>query len=256
MLASAACLLCVCVCVCVCALPARARVFLLLTRALSPNQAEGEEDLPEIERERSAAEPRDDAMEPENELEPNPAFDQDFGGEPAALDEFGAGEDPLAGSMDEVIMDGPASKAKSRRSSVGASEAEASQSQQEAGAARPSRKASNKRKAMTIDSTIQISNADYKRMLQDTSAITRDLVAESAKRQRQRQREARPGFDLFSGVPSLPLLPPEVLELECFKPGNLNLFGRLQRAAKKAAAQPAARDAEGVEDEQVTLTLT
>ena len=121
-------------------------MFLLLTRALSPNQAEGDEDLPEIERERSAAEPRDDAMEPENELEPNPAFDQDFGGEPAALDEFGAGEDPLAGSMDEVIMDGPASKAKSRRSSVGASEAEASQSQQEAGAARPSRKASNKRK--------------------------------------------------------------------------------------------------------------
>ena len=93
-------------------------------------------------------------------------------------------------------------------------------------------------------------------MLQDTSAITRDLVAESAKRQRQRQREARPGFDLFSGVPSLPLLPPEVLELECFKPGNLNIFGRLQRAAKKAAAQPAARDAEGVEEEQVTLTLT
>ena len=226
-------------------------MFLLLTRALSPIQAEEDDELPEIERERSAAEPRDDAMEPESELEANAAFDQDFGGEPAAaFDEFGAGEDPLAGSMDEVIMDGPASKAKSRRSSVGASEAEASQSQQEAGAARPSRKASNKRKAMTFDSTIQISNADYKKMLQDTSAITRDLVAESAKRQRQRQREARSGFDLFTGVPSLPLLPPEVLELECFKPGNLNLFGRLQRAAKKAAAQPAARDAEGVEDDE------
>ena len=88
------------------------------------------------------------------------------------------------------------------------------------------------------------------------TAILEKQAAESAKRQRQRQREARPGFDLFSGVPSLPLLPPEVLELECFKPGNLNLFGRLQRAAKKAAAQPAARDAEGVEEEQVTLTLT
>ena len=224
-------------------------VFLLLTRALSPIQAEEDDELPEIERERSAAEPRDDAMEPESELEANAAFDQDFGGEPAAaFDEFGAGEDPLAGSMDEVIMDGPASKPKSRRSSMGASEAEASQSQQEAGAAKPSRKASNKRKAMTFDSTIQISNGDYKRMLQDTSAITRDLVAESTKR--QRQREAPSDFDLFSGAPSLSLLPPEALELDCFQPGNRNVFGRTQRATK-AAAQPADADAEGVEDEQV-----
>ena len=222
-------------------------MFLLLTRAPSPIQAEDDEELPEIERERSAAEPRDDAMEPEGELEANPSFDQDFGGEPAAFDEFGAGEDPLAGSMDEVILDGPASKAKSRRSSAGASEAEASQSQQEAGAAKPSRKASNKRKAMTFDSTIQISNGDYKRMLQDTSAITRDLVAESTKR--QRQREAPSDFDLFSGAPSLSLLPPEALELDCFQPGNLNVFGRTQRATK-AAAQPADADAEGVEGEQ------
>merc|ERR1740130_2550480 len=125
--------------------------------AVDEEQVEDDEDLPEIERERSAAEPRDDAIQPESELEANAAFEQDFGGEPAAFDEFGAGEDPLAGSMDEVVMDGPGSKAKSRRSSVGASEAEASQSQQEAGAAKPSRKASNKRKAMTFDSTIQIS---------------------------------------------------------------------------------------------------
>merc|ERR1740139_1680387 len=131
-------------------------------------KAEDDEALPEIERERSAAEPRDDAMQPESELEANAAFEQDFGGEPAAFDEFGAVEDPLAGSMDEVIIDGPASKAKSRRSSVGASEAEAPQSQQEAGAAKPSRKPSNKRKAaMTFDNTIQISNGEYKRMLQD-----------------------------------------------------------------------------------------
>ena len=227
----------------------RARcVLLLLTRALSPVQAEDDEELPEIERERSAAEPRDDLMEPESELEPNAAFEQDFGGEPAAFDEFGAGEDPLAGSMDEVIMDdGLSSKAKSRRSSMAASEAEASQSQQEAGAAKPSRKASNKRKAMTFDSTIQISNGEYKRMLQDTSAITRDLVAESTKR--QRQREAPSDFDLFSGAPSLSLLPPEALELDCFQPGNLNVFGRTQRATK-AAAQPADAEAEGVEDEQ------
>lgn len=227
----------------------RARcVLLLLTRALSPVQAEDDEELPEIERERSAAEPRDDLMEPESELEPNAAFEQDFGGEPAAFDEFGAGEDPLAGSMDEVIMDdGLSSKAKSRRSSMAASEAEASQSQQEAGAAKPSRKASNKRKAMTFDSTIQISNGEYKRMLQDTSAITRDLVAESTKR--QRQREAPSDFDLFSGAPSLSLLPPEALELDCFQPGNLNIFGRTQRATK-AAAQPADAEAEGVEDEQ------
>merc|ERR1740130_1597263 len=217
-----------------------------LEAAADEEQAEEEEELPEIERERSAAEPRDDAMEPESELEANPSFDQDFGGEPAAFDEFGAGEDPLAGSMDEVILDGPASKAKSRRSSVGASEAEASQSQQEAGAAKPSRKASNKRKAMTFDSTIQISNGDYKKMLQDTSAITRDLVAESTKR--QRQREAPSDFDLFSGAPSLSLLPPEALELDCFQPGNLNVFGRTQRASK-AAAQPADADAEGVEGE-------
>ena len=57
----------------------------MLTRALSPVQAEDDEELPEIERERSAAEPRDDLMEPESELEPNAAFEQDFGGEPAAF---------------------------------------------------------------------------------------------------------------------------------------------------------------------------
>ena len=221
-------------------------MFLLPTRAFSPIQAEEEEELPEIERERSAAEPRDDAMEPESELEANPSFDQDFGGEPAAFDEFGAGEDPLAGSMDEVIMDdGLSSKAKSRRSSMAASEAEASQSQQEAGAPKPSRKPSNKRKAMTFDTVVQISNAEYKRMLQDTSAITRDLVAESTKR----QREVPSDLDLFSGAPSLSALPPEALELDCFQPGNLNVFGRKQRATK-AAAQPADAEAEGVEDEQ------
>jgi len=216
-------------------------------------QAEDDEALPEIERERSAAEPRDDAMQPESELEANAAFEQDFGGEPAAFDEFGAVEDPLAGSMDEVIIDGPASKAKSRRSSVGASEAEAPQSQQEAGAAKPSRKPSNKRKAaMTFDNTIQISNGEYKRMLQDTSAITRDLVAERTKR----QRKAPSDLDLFSGAPSLSVLPPEALELDCFQPGNLNVFGRRQRATK-AAAQPADAepDAEGVEDEQAAQPI-
>ena len=223
------------------------------TRALSLVQAEDDEALPEIERERSAAEPRDDAMQPESELEANAAFEQDFGGEPAAFDEFGAVEDPLAGSMDEVIIDGPASKAKSRRSSVGASEAEAPQSQQEAGAAKPSRKPSNKRKAaMTFDNTIQISNGEYKRMLQDTSAITRDLVAERTKR----QRKAPSDLDLFSGAPSLSVLPPEALELDCFQPGNLNVFGRRQRATK-AAAQPADAepDAEGVEDEQAAQPI-
>jgi len=215
--------------------------------AAEDEQEEEEEDmLPEMEHARSAAEPQEPGVM-QTDME-TAAYEQPFD-EPATFEEF-AEQEEITG-LDDVIA---ADDGRTRRSSTGASSLGTAQPEEEAsaqpeegasqGAAKQGARKSVKRKVMMLlDADLQISNSQMKKQVTDTASIVSDFVADG---QAIKKREPPP--DLFSGPPGLLLLPPEVLELECFQPGKLNVASNKQQRGVGETEKPCGRGHTSVQE--------